>query len=68
MTLDREGREAGADRDGADVVELDRRDPRQDRVRRGERHPLVVIHEQQRELVAAEPECLAALAEPRGDL
>ena len=50
------------------MIEVDSRDPLHDRVRSCERHPLVVIDEQERELVAAEPEGLAALAQPRGDL
>jgi len=50
------------------VVEVHRRDPLHDRVRSSERHPLVVIYEQERELVAAEPEGLAALAQSRGHL
>src|SRR5207244_7603089 len=68
VTLHREGREACADCHGADVVEVDRSDPLHDRVRGGERRPIVVIGEEKRELVAPEPKGLAALAKPRADL
>ena len=68
VALHREGREPRADRHGADVIEVDGRDPLDDRVRSCERHTLVVIDEQERELVAAEPEGLAALTQPRADL
>ena len=63
-----EGGDAGADRDRAHLVEVERRDPADDRVRGRERGGFVVLREQDRELVAAEPERLAALAEPSGDL
>jgi len=68
VALHGEGREPRTDRHGADVVEVDRRDPLHDRIRGCQCHPLVVFGEEQRELVAAESEGLAALAEPRTDL
>ncbi len=68
VALHRKGREPCTHRHGADMVEVDRRDPLHDRVCGCQCHPLVVIGEEQRELVAAEPEGLAALAESRADL
>ena len=61
----RRGRDAHADRDRADLLELQRGDPLDDRRRRGQRAVLVVAGQEQRELVAAEPERLAGLAQPR---
>ena len=66
--LHREGRQPGADRHGADVIEVDCRDPFNDRVRSSEGHTLVVVDEQERELVAAEPEGFPALTQSRTDL
>ena len=68
VALHRKGREPRAHRHGADVLEVDGRDPLHDRIRGSERRALVVIGEQKRELVAAEPEGLAVLAKPRADL
>jgi hypothetical protein len=57
----RRGCDADADSDGADLLEVQRGDPIDDRRRRRERAVLVVAGKEQRELVAAEPECLAGL-------
>ena len=64
VPLQRERRQARAHGDGADVIEVDARDSLDDGVGGGECHALVVTAEQQRELVTAEPEGLAALAQP----
>src|SRR5207244_9036196 len=68
VALHREGGEPSTHGHGADVVEVDRGYALHDRIRGCKRHPLVVIGEEQRELVAAEAEGLAALAEPGADL
>ena len=68
VTLHRERRETRADGDLTDVVEVDGRDPLDDRLRRGQRRRLVMVGEQQRELVSSEAERLSALTEPRRDL
>src|SRR5262249_42403263 len=68
VPLQWERREPGARGDVADVVEVEGRDPLDDRVRSDERRPPVVVLEQQCELVAAEAERLAALAQPPGHL
>ena len=61
MSLHREGRETRTDRDRADVVEVHSRDALEDGVCSGEGGPFVVTCKQQRELVAAKAERLAAL-------
>src|ERR671920_720134 len=61
-------RQAGADRDGPDVLELERGDALDDRGRSGVRLLPVQPRHQDRELVAAEPERLAALAQAPADL
>ena len=63
-----EARDAGADGDRADEVELELADALDDRARDRERLARVVVGEQQRELVAAEPEGLAVLAQLRRQL
>ena len=68
VALNGERRDAGTDRDGADVLEVHGRDPLDDRGRGRERCLFVVVDEQQRELVAAETERLAALPQPRRHL
>ena len=68
VTLHRERRETRADGDLTDVVEVDGRDPLDDRLRRGQRRRLVMVGEQQRELVSSEAERLSTLTEPRRDL
>jgi len=52
----------------ADVIEVDCRDPFDDRVRSSEGHTLVVVDEKERELVSAEPEGFPALTQSRADL
>ena len=64
----RERGDAGADGDRAGRAELGLRDARDDRLRGRERQLLVHARQQHGELVAAEPERLAALAQPRRDL
>jgi len=59
----RRGRDPDAHRDRAELVELQRRDPVDHGRRRGQRVVLVIAREQKRELVAAEPERLAGLAQ-----
>ena len=53
---------------GPGGLQLDRGDPLDDRLRRDPRAFLVASRQQDRELVAAEPERLAALAEVRREL
>ena len=64
----RHGRNACADRDRAGGLELDRCDPLDDRLGCHPRTFLVAAGEQDRELVSAEPEGLATLAEIRCQL
>ena len=61
VSLNGEGGEARAGGDAADVVEVECPDSFDDRVRGHQGRFLVVIDEQERKLVAAEPEGLAAL-------
>ena len=60
--------DAGADRERVDLADVERGDATDDRMRGGDRRRLVVPRQQDGELVAAEPEGLAALAQPAGDL
>ena len=62
------GRDAGRDRDVSAVLALGVGDALDDRLRDREAFVLVAARQEERELVAAEPERLAALAEARGDL
>jgi hypothetical protein len=66
--LAREGGDARADRDRPDVVDLERAHPADDRFRGPDPAALVVVGQQERELVAAQPEGLAVLAQVRCDL
>src|SRR5439155_23413549 len=68
MSLHGERRKTRADGDVSDVIEIELGDALDDRGGGRERHPLVVVGEQEREFVAAEPECLAPLAQPSSDL
>ena len=63
-----EGCDAGADGDRADRAEVALADARDDRLRDPERHVVLDARQQHGELVAAEPERLAALAQPGRDL
>ena len=63
--LARERGDAGGDGHGADRVQTEVRDPLDDRLGRGDRLALVVLGQEQRELVAAEPESLAVLPQGR---
>src|SRR5207248_7461186 len=51
-----------------DLLEIERRDPLHDRRGRGQRGRFAVAREQECELIATEPERLAGLAEPCGEL
>ncbi len=66
--LHRIRRDAGADRQLADLLELRGTDALDDRARDRDAVVRVETGEEHRELVAAEPEALAALAQPRRDL
>src|SRR5207248_1342221 len=66
--LRRIGRDAGADRHRADLLDLRRADTLDDRPGDCDRRALVEPGEEHGELVAAEAEALAALAEARRDL
>ena len=66
--LRRVRRDAGAHRHGADLLEVERPDPLDDRLRDRDGRAVVEPGEEDGELVAAEAEALAALAEPGGDL
>src|SRR5689334_8374312 len=61
-------RKTDAYRHRADALELERCDPLDDRCCRPPSRLLRDPREEERELVAAEPERLAALAQPRRDL
>ena len=61
-------RDAGAHGHGADALDVERGDALDDRAGHGRRLPLVLPRQEHRELVAAEPERLAALPQPRRDL
>ena len=61
--LHRVGRDAGAHRHRADLVDLERADPLDDRARDRDGRAFVEPGQQDGELVAAEPERLAALAQ-----
>ena len=64
----RKGCDTGADSDRAVFADAPVADPADDRARDAERVRIVDARQEQRELVTAEPERLAALAEPRRDL
>jgi hypothetical protein len=66
--LVRVGGDAGGDGDGTHRVDRQAADPVDDRRRGSQRGTLVMAGEEDRELVAAEPERLAALAQARRDL
>src|SRR5438067_1033751 len=61
-------RDARADGDNTHVLELERADPVDDRLCGRDGRPLVEPGQDQRKLVAAEPERFAALAQPARDL
>ncbi len=64
----REGRDARADGDCADRAEVAFADARDDRLCDLECDRVLGARQQDRELVAPQPKCFAALAQPCGDL
>ena len=63
-----EARNAGADGDRADELQLELADPLHDRPCDGECLARVVVGQEERELVSTQPEGLAVLAELRGEV
>ncbi len=66
--MDREGGHSGTDGDRTELLQLERGDPVDDRFADDDAVLLVASGQEQRELVATEPEGLAVLPQARGEL